>query len=119
MRARTFQIDDRLSPHHEATLRNGYAKVRMAAPSKRACARSSRAVLASANGYGWTSVRTGIALEIPDGQAGLVLPRSGLAARHGIALVNSPGLIDSGYRGELLSGTKDDVIVDESRHGSS
>ena len=48
-----------------------------------------------------TSVRTGIALEIPDGQAGLVLPRSGLAARHGIALVNSPGLIDSGYRGEI------------------
>ena len=47
------------------------------------------------------SVRTGISVEIPDGQAGLVLPRSGLAARHGIALVNAPGLIDSGYRGEL------------------
>jgi dUTP pyrophosphatase len=47
------------------------------------------------------SVRTGIAVEIPAGQAGLVLPRSGLAARHGIALVNAPGLIDSGYRGEL------------------
>ncbi|HTW13084.1 MAG TPA: dUTP diphosphatase [Solirubrobacteraceae bacterium] len=47
------------------------------------------------------SVRTGIAVEIPDGYAGLVLPRSGLAARHGIALVNAPGLIDSGYRGEL------------------
>jgi dUTP pyrophosphatase len=47
------------------------------------------------------SVRTGIAVEIPDGQAGLVLPRSGLADRHGIALVNAPGLIDSGYRGEL------------------
>jgi dUTP pyrophosphatase len=47
------------------------------------------------------SVRTGIAVEIPDGQAGLVLPRSGLAARHGIALVNAPGLIDAGYRGEL------------------
>jgi dUTP pyrophosphatase len=47
------------------------------------------------------SVRTGIALEIPSGHAGLVLPRSGLAARHGIALVNSPGLIDSGYRGEV------------------
>jgi dUTP pyrophosphatase len=46
-------------------------------------------------------VRTGIAVEIPDGQAGLVLPRSGLAARHGIALVNAPGLIDAGYRGEL------------------
>ncbi len=47
------------------------------------------------------SVRTGIAVEIPAGQAGLVLPRSGLAARHGLALVNAPGLIDSGYRGEL------------------
>ena len=47
------------------------------------------------------SVRTGIAVEIPDGQAGLVLPRSGLANRHGIALVNAPGLIDAGYRGEL------------------
>jgi dUTP pyrophosphatase len=47
------------------------------------------------------SVGTGIAVAIPDGYAGLVLPRSGLAARHGIALVNAPGLIDSGYRGEL------------------
>jgi dUTP pyrophosphatase len=47
------------------------------------------------------SVRTGIAVEIPEGQAGLVLPRSGLAAQHGIALVNAPGLIDAGYRGEL------------------
>jgi dUTP pyrophosphatase len=47
------------------------------------------------------SLRTGIAVEIPDGQAGLVLPRSGLAHRNGIALVNAPGLIDSGYRGEL------------------
>ena len=47
------------------------------------------------------SVGTGIALAIPDGLAGLVLPRSGLAARHGITLVNAPGLIDSGYRGEV------------------
>jgi len=47
------------------------------------------------------AVRTGIAVESPEGQAGLVLPRSGLAHRHGIALVNAPGLIDSGYRGEL------------------
>lgn len=47
------------------------------------------------------SVGTGIALEIPDGHAGLVLPRSGLAKKHGIALVNAPGLIDSGYRGEV------------------
>lgn len=47
------------------------------------------------------SVGTGVAVEIPDGYAGLVLPRSGLAKKHGIALVNSPGLIDSGYRGEI------------------
>jgi dUTP diphosphatase len=47
------------------------------------------------------TVPTGIAVEIPEGYAGLVLPRSGLATRHGIALVNAPGLIDSGYRGEV------------------
>lgn len=47
------------------------------------------------------SVGTGIAVEIPDGHAGQVLPRSGLARKHGIGLVNSPGLIDSGYRGEI------------------
>ena len=47
------------------------------------------------------SIPTGIAVEIQAGQAGLVLPRSGLADRHGIALVNAPGLIDSGYRGEI------------------
>jgi dUTP pyrophosphatase len=47
-------------------------------------------------------VRTGISLAIPDGYAGLVLPRSGLAMRHGVAPVNTPGLIDSGYRGEIL-----------------
>ncbi|HZJ28609.1 MAG TPA: dUTP diphosphatase [Solirubrobacterales bacterium] len=46
-------------------------------------------------------VGTGLAVEIPAGYAGLVLPRSGLALRHGIGLANSPGLIDSGYRGEL------------------
>lgn len=46
-------------------------------------------------------VGTGIAIEVPDGHAALVLPRSGNAARHGIALVNAPGLIDAGYRGEL------------------
>jgi dUTP pyrophosphatase len=47
------------------------------------------------------SVGTGVAVEIPEGHAGLVLPRSGLARDHGIGLVNAPGLIDSGYRGEL------------------
>jgi dUTP pyrophosphatase len=47
------------------------------------------------------SVGTGVAVEIPDGSAGLVLPRSGLAVKHGISVVNAPGLIDAGYRGEL------------------
>ena len=47
------------------------------------------------------TIGTGIAVAVPPGHAGLVLPRSGLAARHGIALVNAPGLIDAGYRGEL------------------
>ncbi|MFY9572441.1 MAG: dUTP diphosphatase [Blastocatellia bacterium] len=46
-------------------------------------------------------VPTGIAVAIPSGYAGFVLPRSGLASRHGISLVNSPGLVDSGYRGEM------------------
>jgi dUTP pyrophosphatase len=47
------------------------------------------------------SIATGIAVEIPPGHAGLVLPRSGLASRHGISVVNAPGLIDSDYRGEV------------------
>jgi len=47
------------------------------------------------------SVGTGIAVAIPEGHAGLVVPRSGLAARYGISVVNAPGLIDAGYRGEL------------------
>ncbi len=46
-------------------------------------------------------VPTGLAVAIPEGFAGFVQPRSGLAARHGISVVNSPGLIDSGYRGEI------------------
>jgi dUTP pyrophosphatase len=47
-------------------------------------------------------VSTGIAIAVPDGYAGLVLPRSGLATRFGVSLVNTPGLIDPGYRGELM-----------------
>ena len=46
-------------------------------------------------------IPTGLAVDIPEGYAGFVQPRSGLAARHGIGVVNSPGLIDSGYRGEI------------------
>jgi dUTP pyrophosphatase len=47
-------------------------------------------------------VGTGLAVAIPEGHAGLVLPRSGLAWRHGLTLANSPGLIDAGYRGEIM-----------------
>jgi len=47
------------------------------------------------------TVATGLAVAIPDGYAGFVQPRSGLASRHGITIVNTPGLVDSGYRGEL------------------
>jgi dUTP pyrophosphatase len=47
-------------------------------------------------------VRTGVAVAIPTGFAGFVLPRSGLALRHGLSLLNTPGLIDAGYRGELM-----------------
>jgi dUTP pyrophosphatase len=63
------------------------------------------------------SIRTGIAIEVPPGHAGMVLPRSGSAARHGIALVNAPGLIDSGYRGEvrvlLLNTDRDSPFIVE------
>ena len=47
-------------------------------------------------------IGTGVAVAIPDGHAGVVLPRSGLASKHGLTLANAPGLIDSGYRGELI-----------------
>jgi dUTP pyrophosphatase len=62
-------------------------------------------------------VPTGLAVAIPEGYAGFVQPRSGLAARHGIAVVNSPGLIDSGYRGEirivLLNSDREQTFVAE------
>ncbi|MGA2805960.1 MAG: dUTP diphosphatase [Acidimicrobiales bacterium] len=54
-----------------------------------------------APGGGRATIPTGIALEIPEGCAGLVLSRSGLAARHGVTCLNAPGLIDPGYRGEV------------------
>jgi dUTP pyrophosphatase len=47
------------------------------------------------------TIGTGVAIAIPEGSAGLVLPRSGLASKHGIGVLNAPGLIDSGYRGEV------------------
>ena len=47
-------------------------------------------------------VKTGIAIQIPNNYGGLVLPRSGLSSKYGISLINTPGLIDPGYRGELL-----------------
>ena len=49
----------------------------------------------------WAMIPTGIAVAIPEGHAGLVAPRSGLAARHGISVVNGPGVVDAGYRGEI------------------
>jgi dUTP diphosphatase len=52
-------------------------------------------------GGGRVAVPTGIAIALPSGFVGLVVPRSGLALRHGISLVNTPGIVDSGYRGEL------------------
>ncbi|MFD1722910.1 dUTP diphosphatase [Amnibacterium endophyticum] len=50
---------------------------------------------------GRATVGTGLAIALPAGTAALVLPRSGLAARHGITIVNAPGLVDAGYRGEI------------------
>ena len=52
-------------------------------------------------GGGRAMVPAGVAVAIPEGHAGLVLPRSGLAARHGVTVANAPGLVDAGYRGEL------------------
>jgi dUTP pyrophosphatase len=60
-----------------------------------------RSAVVLAAGGGRAVVPTGVAVAIPDGYAGFVLPRSGLAARHGITCLNTPGLVDSGYRGEL------------------
>jgi dUTP pyrophosphatase len=63
----------------------------------------------------WAMVPTGVAVAIPEGHAGLVAPRSGLAARHGISVVNGPGVIDAGYRGELkvilINHGKDAVLL--------
>lgn len=60
-----------------------------------------RSAVVLAAGGGRAVVPTGVAVAIPEGYAGFVLPRSGLAARHGITCLNAPGLVDSGYRGEL------------------
>ena len=60
-----------------------------------------RADTVLAAGGGRALVPTGVAVAIPDGCAGFVLPRSGLALKHGVTCLNTPGLIDSGYRGEL------------------
>ena len=53
-------------------------------------------------------VPTGVAVALPEGYVGLIAPRSGLAARHGISLVNSPGILDAGYRGEISA-----VLINE------
>lgn len=63
----------------------------------------------------WNVISTGVAMSIPEGYVGLVHPRSGLAAKHGITVLNAPGTIDAGYRGEikviLLNGTDKDFVV--------
>ena len=63
----------------------------------------------------WKVVSTGVAMSIPEGYVGLIHPRSGLAAKHGITVLNAPGTIDAGYRGEikviLLNGTDKDFVV--------
>ncbi len=61
-----------------------------------------REAVVLAAGGGRALVPTGLALALPEGWAGLVLPRSGLALRHGVTCLNAPGLIDAGYRDELL-----------------
>ena len=71
---------------------------RRATPAPTCCARGD-VLLARAGGR--ALVPTGVALAIPEGYAGLVLPRSGLAARHGVTCLNAPGLIDAGFRGEV------------------
>lgn len=83
----------RLRPEARVPIRayTGDAGYDLAAAEKVALAPGERAV-----------VSTGIAIAVPNGYAGLVLPRSGLATRFGVSLVNTPGLIDPGYRGELL-----------------
>jgi dUTP pyrophosphatase len=68
------------------------------------CAREAVKVPA---GGGRALVPTGLAIAIPSGYAGLVLPRSGLAMKHGVSVLNSPGLIDAQYRGELKDPTTD------------
>ena len=60
-------------------------------------------------------IPTGLAVAIPEGHAGLVLPRSGLASKHGLTLANSPGLIDAGYRGEIVCAV---VNLDRERAGA-
>ena len=60
-------------------------------------------------------VPTGLAVAIPEGHAGLVLPRSGLASKHGLTLANAPGLIDAGYRGEIVCAV---VNLDRERAGA-
>ena len=66
---------------------------------------------------GRATVGTGLAVAIPEGYAGFIQPRSGLAAKHGITIVNTPGLVDSGYRGELkvilLNTDRSDTFVVE------
>ena len=70
-------------------------------PATRASTSTRAKVHCSAPGGGRVAVPTGIAIAIPEGYAGFVQPRSGLALRHGVTCLNTPGLIDAGYRDEI------------------
>lgn len=70
-------------------------------PGDAGCDLRAREAVVLAPAGGRAAVPTGVALAIPDGFCGLVLPRSGLALRHGVTCLNAPGLIDSGYRDEV------------------
>lgn len=80
----------------EPELRPSYAK-----PGDAGCdLRASEASVVPARGR--MLVKTGVSIALPDGYVGLVHPRSGLAAKHGITVLNTPGTIDAGYRGEIM-----------------
>lgn len=82
-------------------LDEGLAVPSYARPGDAGCDLLARAGAVIAPGGGRATIATGIALAVPEGYAGLVLPRSGLAAQHGVTCLNAPGLIDPGYRGEV------------------
>ena len=93
-RRRRSRAPDPAAPAGARSCRRAPTQATRASTSRRASASSSRRASAR-------SSATGLAVAIPEGYAGFVQPRSGLATKHGISIVNTPGLVDSGYRGEL------------------